>query len=252
MIRTLRRAAAAAGVAVLSLFLPGAIPSPAASTVEKPADSNPARALSGADRKALERVLRKAFEALPSPGKDFRADAESGTQEIALSSSAWAMATKAPAEAQASRVFEKRTGSGDDAETVTLEIRLYLNMERGLPEPLGSEGGVLETFTHNGLPGSRASLAGVEPSRVALPLTAEEGANALTVLRLHVGAESIEGYLGEIARGRKPPRTPWDQTAAKSPSEVRTIVVEYYGPRAEVERLLKATSAAPLRALLSR
>ena len=252
MTRRHRVPAAAAGMAALSLLIAGATPAVAASTADKPAGQTSAREVAATDRKALELVLKKAFESLPPPGKEFRLDAESGTKEIALSSSAWAVATKAPAEAQASRVFEKHEGSGENEETVTLEIRLYLNMERELPEPLGSEGGVLETFTHDGLPGSRASLAGVEPGRVALPLTAEEGANALTVIRLHVGAETIEGYLGDVARGKKPPRTPWDQTAAQSPSEVRTIVVEYYGPRAEVERLLKSTSASPLRALLSR
>jgi hypothetical protein len=249
--RTLRGLAAAGSFAAVSLLAVGAIPATRARANEKPAGPTSARPFPTADRKALERVLRKAFEALPPPGKEFRLDTANGSKEIAFSTGAWAVATKAPAEAKEVRVYEKHAGSGEDAETCTLEVRVYLNMERGLPDPLGSEGGELATFTHDGAPAARASLAGVGASRVALPLTAEEGAGALTVLRLHVGAEAVEGYLAEIARGRIPPRTPWDQTAAKSPSEVRTIVVEFYGPRAEVERLLTSTPVAPLRALLS-
>ena len=73
----------------------------------------------------------------------------------------------------------------------------------------------------------------------------------MTVVRLHVGSADAEPYLVEIAQGRRPVRTPWDQSAARKASDVRTIVVEFRGPRAEIERLVKATGAAPLRALLT-
>ena len=129
--------------------------------------------------------------------------------------------------------------------------RLYVNQERALPEPLGSEGGALETFTHYGLPGMRVVLADPTSGRVALPLTPEEDENAPTVLRLHVGAAEIEPYLVDVAQGRRPDRTPWDSRPALKASEVRTIIVEFQGPRGEVERLLKATPSAPLRALLT-
>ena len=251
MVPIMRRMAAVAVAAAISFLSAAAVPPAAIAADVKPAGNPPGRSLPAGDRKSMERTLRKAFEALPAPAKEFRLDAKSGSKEIGLSASAWAVATKAPAEAREARVYESSGGAGKEAEPVVVEVRVYINMERTLPEPLGSEGGVLETFTHDGLPGSRASLAGVDPSRVALPLTSGEGANALTVLRIHVGDLAIESYLTEIAQGRKPPRTPWDQTPAKSPSEIRTLVVEYYGPRAEVERLLKATTTAPLRALLS-
>ncbi len=232
------------GIAMTSL----SITLPAHAEAAKQGGSLPA-----AGRKALERTLSKALDALPAPGKAFHEDRASRSREIAPGTSAWAVATKAPAEARAVRVYEGKIGTeaGDDAEVVGLEIRVYLNLERALPEPLGSEGGGLETFTHDGLPGMRASLAGVAPGRLALPLTPEQEANSLTVVRLHVGAAEIEPYLLEIAQGRRPVRTPWDSTPALTPSEVRTIVVEFHGPRGEVDRLVKATQAAPLRALLT-
>ncbi|HEY6572673.1 MAG TPA: hypothetical protein VI198_05075, partial [Candidatus Eisenbacteria bacterium] len=208
-------------------------------------------ALPAAERKALERTLSKAFRALPVPAKAFQEDRAGGSREIAMGTSAWAVATKAPAVANQVRVYERRVGTGEDADVAVLELRVYLNQERELPEPLGSEGGTLETFTHEGLPGMRVSLAGVAPGRVALPLTPQEEEDALTVVRLHVGSAEAEPYLVEISQGRRPVRTPWDQSAARKASDVRTIVVEFRGPRAEVERLVKATGAAPLRALLT-
>lgn len=203
------------------------------------------------DRKALEKTLAKAFRALPAPSKEYREDRSSRSRTIAAGTSTWAVATKAPAEARQIRVYERRIGTGEDAEVVTLEMRVYVNQERALPEPLGSEGGALETFTHEGLPGMRVLLAGATSGRVALPLSPSDEPNVLTVLRLHVGAAECEPYLIEVAQGRRPDRTPWDTEPAKKASAVRTIVVEYQGPRAEVERLLQATKAAPLRALLS-
>lgn len=210
-----------------------------------------AKSVPSADRKALERVLAKAFRALPAPAKEFREDRSSRGREIAAPTSARGVATQAPAEAREARVYERRAGAGSDEETVGLEIQVYVNLERSLPEPLGSEGGTLETFTHDGLPGMRVSLAGVGSGRVALPLTTEEERTALTVVRLHVGAPEIDAYLVEVAQGRRPDRTPWDARPAKTKSEVRTIVAEFRGPRDEVERLAKATPAAPLRALLT-
>ncbi|HEU4726065.1 MAG TPA: hypothetical protein VFU59_12335, partial [Candidatus Eisenbacteria bacterium] len=229
----------------LALLL-ASIPIAVCLAVPPPARPEAAKPIPAAAKAALTRTLASAFRALPAPAKDFHEDREGGLREIAAGTSAWAVATKAPAEAKQVRVYERTVGEGDDAETVPLEVRVYVNLERALPEPLGSEGGALETFTHDGLPGMRASLAGVGASRVALPLSPEEMKDALTVVRLHVGAAEATPYLDEIAQGRRPPRTPWDERPARKASDVRTIVVEFQGPRAEVDRLAAAVKAAPL------
>ena len=239
--RRRRSAVAAIVLATLAPCLPTTHPASAGSKGAFPAP----------DRKALEQTLAKAFRALPVPSKKFREDRTSGTRTIEAGTSTRAVATRTAAEARQIRVYERRIGTGEDAEVVGLEIRVYVNQERSLPEPLGSEGGTLETFTHDGLPGMRVVLAGATSGRVALPLSPEEEQDALTVLRLHVGAADIEPYLIEVAQGRRPDTTPWDSHPARRASEVRTIVVEFQGPRGEVERLVKATSAAPLRALLT-
>lgn len=242
--RNRRRVLATAALATAALALVSLLAGPVTAAATGTAKSVPA-----ADRKALERVLANAFRALPTPAKEFREDRSSVEREIAWGTSARAVATKAPVEARQVRVYERRAGEGEEAEVVGLEVRVYVNQERSLPEPLGSEGGTLETFTHDGLPATRVMLAGVG-GRVALPLTPGERDEALTVIRLHVGADDAEPYLVQVAQGRRPDRTPWDDRPARKASEVRTIVVEFQGPRSEVERLANATPAAPLRALL--
>jgi hypothetical protein len=197
------------------------------------------KAPSTTERKAMERAITRCFQALPAPARTFRRDRESDLLEIAGLG------------AEATRVYERRVTKGSDEDPVVLEVRVYMNREQSLPEPLGSEGGAFQPFRHDGLPAMRVFLAGVDPGgRVALPLTPEESTDALTVVRLHVGPPSAEKYLYEIAEGRHPDRTPWDDAGPRSLTEVRTIVVEYRGPRAEVERLLQATVASKLRAIL--
>jgi len=222
----------------------------AAMSIGLVADGGASTPIAAADKKALERTLARVFATLPRPAKGYRLDRANGSREIARATSAWALANEAPAEAAETRVYE-RTGAGESEESVVLEVRVYINQERSLPDPLGSEGGTPQTTTQDGMPCLRVSLAGVDAGRVALPLTREDEGNALTVLRAYVGASAIEPYLVDVARGRTPAATPWDARKARRPSEVRTIVVEYYGPRADVERLLRATRSGPLRALLT-
>lgn len=193
------------------------------------------------DEDAFKLVLMKAVAALPHPGKSFRLDPESTANDLHEG---------LPLGARAVRVFEKPARPNED-DAVSIEVRVYLNRERFLPEPLGSEAGPPVLLTQDGAPGVRFGLAGVDVGRVALPVDPTEAANSLTVARLFVGTASARSYLDQIAHGLMPDRTPWDKAGVGRPTDVRTIVVEYYGPRAEVDRLLKATAIAPLRALLT-
>lgn len=195
---------------------------------------------SAAERRAMEKVVSRCFGALPGPTRPFRRDHQSDFAEIAARS------------AEATRVYERRPAAGTDEDPMVLEIRVYVNRERSLPEPLGSEGGALQTFRHDGIPTTRVFLAGVgvDQGRVALPLSPQDEADALTVVRLHVGPPYAEKYLEEIAQGRRPDRTPWDGAAPLRGASVRTLVVEFRGPRAEVELLLRHTLVPKLRAIL--
>ena len=187
-------------------------------------------------------TLTRVFQALPPPSKRFRLDAEGGSRTIEIGH---------PTRAHEVRVYEQRTGSGDTEGTTTVEVRVTINGDLAFPDPFASESGTPRAFTHDGLPATRTTLAGAEDSRVAMPLNDEQRANVLTDVRLLVGPASAQVYLDAVAKGHRPEKAPWDGRSPKGANEIRVIVVEYYGPRAEVERLLAATKAAPLRALLS-
>jgi hypothetical protein len=262
MFRRVSRFVAAAGIAALAVgFSAGGADAAsggadaalnAADAADKAGSGR--RALPADDRAKLAHSLGKVFDALPHLPKGYMRDRRHDSKQFAFATTASAFAATAPAGASETHVYGKPAGTGPDAnkgEMVTLEIRAYINWERTLPEPLGSEGGSLQAFTHDGMPCTRASLAGVTSGRVALPLASNEERNALTVLRAHVGADSIGAYLTEIAQGRTPTETPWGDAPVRRPSDVRTIVVEFYGPRADVEALLNGTSAAPLKKLLT-
>ncbi|HSQ59181.1 MAG TPA: hypothetical protein VLT84_01905 [Acidobacteriota bacterium] len=235
---------AAAGLALALAFLVSAPPALAA----KEAPTIPAK-----DQKALEGALDKVLRLLPAPAKEFRHDREGDSREVAATAppktadGAW----RVPAGAQAGRVYVKRDGTGDDAVETRVEVNVYLNLETTLSDPLGSAGGSLRVDLKDEAPFARHSLAGIDATRVALPLTEEEKANSLTVVRAYIAAPEADGYLADVIQGRRPDRSPWDGTQAKSASEVRTIVVEFHGPASEVERLAAATPVLKLRALLT-
>lgn len=235
---------AAAGLA-LAFAIP-ALAAPALAAKEAP--TIPAK-----DRKALESTLNKVLQLLPTPEKAFRRDRDGDSREIAATAppktaeGAW----RVPAGARTGRAYVRRTGSGENVVEARLEVNVYLNLETTLPDPLGSAGGSLRVDERDEAPFARHSLAGIDATRVALPLTADEMANSLTVVRAYIAAPEADNYLADVIQGRRPDRSPWDGTQAKSASEVRTIVVEYHGPASEVERLAAATPVPKLRALLT-
>lgn len=235
---------AAAGLA-LALAMPAFAPP---SLAAKEAPTIPAK-----DRKALEGTLNKVLQLLPAPAKEFRRDREGDSREIAATApprtaeGAW----RVPAGARTGRVYVKRSGAGDDAAETRLEVNVYVNLETTLSDPLGSAGGSLRVDLRDEAPFARHSLAGIDATRVALPLTEEEKANSLTVVRAYIAVPEADNYLADVIQGRRPDRSPWDGTQAKSASEVRTIVVEYHGPASEVQRLADATPVPKLRALLT-
>jgi hypothetical protein len=235
---------AAAGLALALAFT---VSAPSA-LAEKEAPTIPAK-----DRKALETTLDKVLQLLPAPAKEFRRDREGDSREVAANAppktadGAW----RVPAGARTGRVYVKRAGTGDDAEETRLEVNVYVNLEATLSDPLGSAGGSLRVDLRDEAPFARHSLAGIDAARVELPLTEEEKANSLTVVRAYIATPEADGYLADVIQGRRPDRSPWDGTQAKSASEVRTIVVEYHGPASEVERLAAATPVPKIRALLT-
>lgn len=228
-------------IGALALSLP-AFPGPGFAAEE--------RVVPRRDRTALEKTLRDVFETLPAPRKSYRRDREADDREVAARTpprtedGSW----RFPAGARATRSYARSFRSG---ETLELEITVYLNLESSLSDPLGSAGGSLRVEMRDKAPVVRHSLAGIDESRLEMPLTAEQTSNALTVVRAYIAVPEATDYLIDLAQGRRPSENPWQGATVKRPSDVRTIVVEYHGPAVEVDRLSDSTHVAELRALLT-
>jgi len=235
---TLRRLTIMAALAPALLALP--VQGAAAPTKEVPEK----------DRAKLETSLQEVFDLLPVPLKAFRRDKDGDDRDIASKTpprtedGAW----RFPAGARATRVF---TRASDDGESLGLEITVYVNLEKSLSDPLGSAGGSMRIDMLEEAPIARHSLASIDESQVGLPLDKTQRDNALTVVRAYVATPEATPYLSDLAQGRRPAQDPWAGANPKRPSEIRTIVVEYHGPAAEVDRLAAATPVAKLRKLLT-
>jgi hypothetical protein len=203
------------------------------------------------DRQALERTLDQVFRRLPTPAAGFRRDVEGDDREVTSSAAPRAAdgGWLVPAAARSTRLYASHGANDEDLE---LEITVYVNQEASLSDPLGSAGGALDMDVRDEAPVVRHSLAGIDEYRVKLPFTDEDRANALTVVRIYVAIPDAKPYLSALAQGRRPPESPWEGATAKRASQVRTIVVEFYGPAREVDRLAEKTAIAPLRELISR
>jgi hypothetical protein len=206
--------------------------------------------LPGEDKKALEQALDRVFDKLPAPRQTFRRDREADDRTIdgqappRTEAGAW----RRPAGARATRSYVRRGRDGDD---LYLEVTVYLNSESSLSDPLSSAGGSIRIDLRDEAPFARHALAGIDDVRLALPVDAEQRANALTVVRAFIAAPEAGPYLTDLAQGRNPRETPWDGITPGRPSVLRTIVVEYHGPAEEVDRLAEATPVSEIRRLLA-
>jgi hypothetical protein len=198
-------------------------------------------------RRKMESALKRIVRLLPRPGLPYRLGPDGTRTEIADRAGKldrpgfWA-----PLEASAERSYE--TGSGDDAQT--LDQRVSLNGMRGLSPGLASVGGPVVTFDLPGAPSWEQTLIGAE-SRVALPLSPEQKARAVTLLRIYVVTPDLEARL-RAAAGQNAafPSVDPSQLAATRADAVRSVIVELYGPRRDIERLARHIPIAKLRAYL--
>jgi len=207
------------------------------------------------ERARLREAAQKALALLPAP-RGFVLDRESYRVTVD-ETAAWdeAQATwSSPGTARAERAYEP-SGSGANSPP-TLEQRIYLNSEVELPSGLASEGGSPRLFpiqgatavevTTIGMEGSGA--AGSEGGRVAMPVTPEQAASAITIIRVLVADPKTERiYRSAAAAGHITERL---DRAAKRPGEVQSLMVELYGGKRDVEALARRLPVSALRRLL--
>lgn len=215
------------------------------------------------DRNVLLRVAVRARNLVPAPGRRYVADP---TSDEAKSDpkAPWDDSAGMWAAPGISRAFRTYPPANPDAPNAPpeFETRVHVNAEAGLPEALASVFGSPRPFTVKGATaieittvgaedtGPASQAGGVEGGRVAMPVTPEASANAITMIRILVADAETERALRAMADGSTIER------AARKPvaraDRVESITVGLYGAKQDVERVARRVPIARLRALLSK
>lgn len=167
---------------------------------------------------------------------------------------AWAEQTYELLETLAERGDTLPSGWGDHVpgSDIPLEARIAINGSRGLSPGLGSEGAAPLLFDKGALAIEQTLIGADGDSRVALPLSAEAAAAAPTLLRIYLVDPKLEATLRKSAlTGSVLPRVDISQLAAEDQASVRSIIVEYYGGKRDVEALARRVDTKALRKLLT-
>jgi hypothetical protein len=235
---------------------PAAAPAASASALA-PADEQPlaSRLIPKRERARLREAAEKALALLPVP-RGYVLDPESNTFGVG-ETAPWdeARATwSSPGAASAERVYEPRK-RGENAPP-NLEQRVYVNSEVRMPSGLASEGTAPRPFPIQGAPAvgvtticmEGAGAASSEGGRVAMPVTPDQAASAITIIRVLLADPKTERiYRSAAAVGGMPEGL---DRAAKRPGAVQSLVIELYGGKRDVEALARRLPVAALRKLL--
>ncbi len=203
----------------------------------------------------LRRSLAAALAAVPQPSSPYRLDRTSSVTRVNPAAGWDAAADRwaAPAEGSAERVYVAG-GDEDQEDGRTVEIRVFLNLEPSLPTGLASVAGEPRLVALSTAPAVEVTTIGAEEGqRVALPVTPEEAAEAVTIIRLYVGGPAVEQALRRLLAeetGESTNKPTHTMVPTRRADHVQAVIVELYGPKAEVERLARGVKVGALRKLL--
>jgi hypothetical protein len=231
-------------------------PPTASAATSDPASPNVTpRPVPKAERARLRAAAQRGMALLPAP-RGYALDPESnqfGADETATwdeARGAWS----SPGSASAERVFEPRP-SGDNVPP-NLEQRVYVNSEVAMPSGLASEGTSPRLFSIPGASAVEVTTIGMEGSeaasseggRVAMPVTPEQGASAVTIIRVLLADPKSERiFRSATAVGQLPQSL---ERTVKRPGAVQSLVIELYGGKRDVEALARRLPVSALRRLL--
>ncbi len=205
-----------------------------------------------AERDRLSKALVAALAAVPAPAKPFALLEGESSKEIA-GDAEWDAAAKrwvAPGAASAERIYEVDGSEAERADTVPLEVRVWVNRGASLPEALQSVGGELKIFPLPDAPAVEASMIVLPTDSRVMPQSAAQIANALTVMRIYVGPDVLGKFLRDALE--KQSNDAWVLPPGGKPGDARWIVVELYGGKRAVEELAARVPISKLRRLLRR
>lgn len=212
-------------------------------------------------RARLERVAAAALALVPNPPSPYERQFDVEGDAVSDEKAAWndgAGRWLAPgtARAAATWIWQPPHEDEDSDAPPDLEVRVYVNAETGTPKSLESVGGAPRALSLAGAAAVEVTTIGADEAdrgaggRVALPMTPEEAAHAITVIRILVADRMVERALLAAADGRPPlleVRKP-----VREADRIESITVELYGGKHDVESLAAEIPTAGLRTLLDR
>jgi len=204
-------------------------------------------------RDQMSKRLTKVIFNIPRPSAPFQL-AEDGSSETISEYTGLIQGTPrwAPIEAWAERDYQALPTNSEEGEYRTVEITVALNGARGLSIGIASKADKPHLYT---LPGvlaiEQSTIGGYDSTRTDLAPDQRQTQEPITLLRVYVVGANLESQLrAAFAKsggypGFLPGRLPSDH-----PDTVRTIIIEYYGAKSDVEGLANKIDVAMLRKLL--
>jgi hypothetical protein len=209
------------------------------------------RAIPKRARARLVRIAGAALALAPGPPAPYTRQVDAEGDPVADEQAPWNDDTNrwiAPGTARAAATWiwvPPGDGEAESDAPPDLEVRVYVNAETGLPTSLDSVGGAPRLLALEG-----ATAVEVAATAAGLPITPEEAAHAVTVIRIVVADPMTERTLRALADGRRPlDATP---KPTREADRIESITVELSGAKHDVESLAAEAPVAGLRALLDR
>lgn len=207
-------------------------------------------------RAKLERTAARALSLVPGPPAPYVRQGDLVGDAVSDEKAAWDDASGAwrrpgAARTGATWVWEP-PGDGDpeSAAPPDLEVRVYVNSETGLPASLERIGDSPRLLSMDGATAVEVTTvdAAERGGRATAPITPEQAAHAVTVIRVVVAGALMERALQALVEGRRP--LPVVRRPVAEAGRIESITVELYGGKSDVEALAGEIPVGSVRALL--
>lgn len=203
----------------------------------------------------LKKRLARVVLTVPRPELPYQLAEEGASENI----SAWAGLIKgthlwAPIEALSSRDFQALPTRQEEDDYRAMEVMVALNGVRGLSTGLAGKSEKPQLFE---LPGTvsvvQSTIAGVDSARAEQAPEERAPKEQITLLRVFIVDPDLEAKIRQNFKesGGFPAFGP-TQVPAASSDMVRSIVVELFGPKSDVEVTARKIDVAAVRKLLER
>lgn len=204
-------------------------------------------------RERIKKRLGKIVFTVARPEMPFEL-AEDGTSEGVSAYTGLIKGTPrwAPIEAWSERDFQAVPTNLEEGEYRTLEILVALNGVRGLSLGIASKSDKPHLFNVPGAIGiEQSTIGGVDTTRTDLAPEERRTQEPISLLRVYIVGGGLEAQIRErFQRAGGFPGFGSAQLPSDHPDMVRSIVVEFYGAKSDVEALAKKLDVVALRKLL--